>query len=234
LAVIVRTPTADYDPAIKIGKGKDVATKAQRRQATQNRIKAMSHVLRAEAFRLIRDKGLLSPKEAAMVLEADLREVSYHIRKLREFNCVEEVESRRVRGGFVAHFYRATAQHMIDTDEWAELVELEPEMAEFLVDEFMQAIVDDFTKIMRGVVADFTGSRRADIVGLDEEFYLTRTPLLFDPEGIREALQASENYESDMLEIADRSLNRHATQGTEEIPVSSSIAFFKMPKPAQR
>ncbi|MGN6276770.1 MAG: hypothetical protein ACTHNP_12700 [Solirubrobacterales bacterium] len=205
-----------------------MATKAQRRQATQNRIKAMSHPLRAEAFRLICELGLISPKEVALVLEADLREVSYHIRKLREFSCVEEVERRKVRG-LVAHYYRATAQHMIDTDEWAELVEAEPLMAEFLVDEFMQTIVDDFTEVMRGVVADFTGSRRADIVGLDEEFYLTRTLHLLDPVGVREALEASEQYETEISEIAGRSLERQITDGTEEIPVSSSIAFFKMP-----
>jgi DNA-binding MarR family transcriptional regulator len=192
----------------------------------------MSHPLRAEAFRVIRDrarKGPVSPKEVAAELEADTKEVSHHIRELEAFNCVEEVAVRKVRG-VVETFFRPTDKHMIDTDEWAELAEIEPEMAEFLVDEFMQSIVDDFTEVMRGVVADFTGSRRADIVGLDEEFYLTRTPLLFDPEGIREALEASANYENKMLEFADRSLSRHASQGTEEVPVSSSIAFFKMPK----
>lgn len=208
-----------------------MATKAQRRQATQNRIKAMSHPLRAEAFRLIRDLGLISPKEVALVLEADLREVSYHIRKLREFRCIEEAERRKVRG-LDAHFYRATAQHMIDTDEWAELAEAEPEMAEFLVDEFMQSIVDDFTEVMRAVVADFTGSRRADIVGLDEEFYLTRTPLVLDPTGVREALEASEEYETKIMEASARSLERQASEGTDQVPVSSSIAFFKMPKPS--
>lgn len=212
-----------------------MATKAQRRQATLNRIKAMSHPLRAEAFRVIRNharKGPVSPTEVARELEADTKEVSHHIRQLEAFNCVEEVASRKVRG-VVETFFRPTDKHMIDTEEWGELVAAEPAMAEFLVDEFMQAIVDDFTEVLRGVVADFTGSRRADIVGLDEEFFITRTPLLFDPEGVREALQASANYENEMLEIADRSLDRHANHGTEEIPVSSSIAFFKMPKPSK-
>src|SRR5215213_7906032 len=119
-----------------------MATRAQRRLATQNRIKAMSHPLRAEAFRLIRDRGPLSPAEMARELEADLRDVAYHVRKLSEFDCIEEVENRQVRGA-VEHFYRATEQHMIDTDEWAELVEAEPQMAEALTDEFMQGIVDD-------------------------------------------------------------------------------------------
>src|SRR6188472_3136898 len=99
----------------------------------------MSHPLRAEVFRLIRDRGASSPAEVARILEADLKDVSYHVRKLREFNCVEEVQNRHVRGA-VEHFYRATEQHMIDTEEWGELAELEPQMAEALTDEFMQSI----------------------------------------------------------------------------------------------
>jgi DNA-binding transcriptional ArsR family regulator len=195
-----------------------VATKAQRRQATQNRIKAMSHPLRAEAFRLIRDRGVLSPTEVSRELEADLKDVSYHVRKLKDFGCVEEVENRPVRGA-VEHFYRATEQHMVDTEEWGELAEVEPDMAEALTDEFMQGIVDDYT-----------ASRRAEIVGLDEEFWIVRTPLVLDPEGIREALEAAEAYENTMAEIAARSAGRRGREQTEEVPVSSSTVLFKMPK----
>jgi DNA-binding transcriptional ArsR family regulator len=195
-----------------------LATKAQRRQATQNRIKAMSHPLRAEAFRLIRDRGAASPAEVSRELEADLKDVSYHIRKLRDFGCVEEVENRQVRGA-VEHFYRATEQHMIDTEEWGELAEVEPDMAETLTDEFMQSIVDDYS-----------ASRRAGIVALDEEFWIVRTPLVLDPDGVREALEAAEEHENLMTEIAARSAERRMKKGTEDVPVSSSTIFFKMPK----
>jgi len=199
-----------------------VATKAQRRQATQNRIKAMAHPLRAEAFRLIRERGVLSPTEVARELEADLKDVSYHVRKLKDFGCVEEVENRQVRGA-VEHFYRATEAHMIDTEEWGELAETQPEMAEALTDEFMQGIVDDYT-----------ASRRAEIVALDEEFWIVRTPLLLDPEGMREALEAAEAYETAMTEIAARSAGRRGREQTEEVPVSSSTVLFKMPKQPSR
>jgi len=199
-----------------------VATKIQRRQATQNRIKAMSHPLRAEAFRLIRDRGPLSPAEVARALEADLKDVSYHVRKLNEFDCVEEVGNRQVRGA-VEHFYRATEQHMIDTEEWGELAEAAPQMAEALTDEFMQSIVDDYT-----------ASRRAAVVALDEDFWIVRTPLLLDAEGVKEALEASERYQDEMNEIAARSAERRVGEGTEEVPASSSIVFFKMPKAARR
>lgn len=199
-----------------------MATKAQRRQATQNRMKAMSHPLRAEAFRLIRDRGPLSPAEASRELEADLKEVSYHIRKLREFGCVEEVDHRQVRGA-VEHFYRATDEHMIDTEEWGELAELEPTMAEALTDEFMQGIVDDYTC-----------SRQAAIVALDEEFWIVRTPLILDPEGMKEAMEAAGDFENAMTAIASRSAERRMRENTEDVPVSSSVVLFKMPKSQPR
>lgn len=178
----------------------------------------MSHPLRAEAFRLIRDRGVLSPTEVSRELEADLKDVSYHVRKLKDFGCVEEVENRQVRGA-VEHFYRATEQHMIDTEEWGELAEVEPDMAEALTDEFMQGIVDDYT-----------ASRRAEIVALDEEFWIVRTPLVLDPEGVQEALEAARAYEDSMAEIAARSASRRVNGQTEEVPVSSSTVLFKMPQ----
>jgi helix-turn-helix protein len=178
----------------------------------------MSHLVRARAFRLIRDRGPISPKEVARELEVDVKDISYHIRKLEEFNCVEEVATRKVRS-VLEHFYVATEMHMVDTDEWGELAEVDPEMAEFLVDDFMQGIVDDYTE-----------SRRADIVGLDEEFFIVRVPLLLDPEGLYEAREASVQYQDKMTQIEARSAARRGEKGTKEVPVSFSIAWFKMPK----
>jgi predicted transcriptional regulator len=178
----------------------------------------MTHPLRAEIFRLIRDKGPINPKEVARRLKADTKDVSYHVRKLKEFNCIEEVNKSRVRG-VTKTFYRATEVHMVDTEDWAELAKDDPAMAEFLVDEFMQNIVDDYTE-----------SRQGGVVGLDEEFWIIRRPLVLDPEGVREAQKASKKYENTMVDIAARSAERRRTQGAEDVPTSSSIVFFKMPK----
>jgi DNA-binding MarR family transcriptional regulator len=195
-----------------------MATRAQRRQATQSRIKAMSHPLRAEAFKLIRVKGPISPAAIARELEADTKAVSYHVRKLREFNCIELVDTKVTRST-VEHFYIATEQHMIDTEEWDELVEADSQMAEVLTDEFLQGIVDDYS-----------ASRRASVVGLDSEFFIVRHPGNMDPEGVQEVLEASEHYEKAIEEIMVRSARRQGETGTDTVPVSASIVFFKMPK----
>jgi len=108
---------------------------------------------------------------------------------------------------------------MIDTEEWEELVELEPSMAEALTDEFLQSIVDDYSE-----------SRNAGIVGLDKEYWIVRTPLILDPEGVEEVMSAAEEYENAVLDIAARSASRRSAHNTDSVPVSSSVVFFKMPK----
>jgi DNA-binding transcriptional ArsR family regulator len=189
---------------------------AKRRGKTaRNRLNAMSHPLRARILRLLVERGVLSPAELARALGAELPDVSYHVRKLEELECAELVRTRPVRGA-VEHFYRATERHLIDLDEWEEL---DPMMAEDLVCDFMQRIVDDFI-----------ASRKAGIVGSDPHFHITRTPLLLDKEGFQEGMEVFERCRLEMSEIEARSAERRSTSGASGIRVSSSLAYFKVPR----
>lgn len=195
-----------------------MSTKTQRRKASENRIKAMSHPLRASILRILLERTA-SPAEMARELDEELSNVSYHTKQLVEFDCAELISTRPVRGA-LEHFYRATERHLIDTEEWEEL---DPVMAENLVCEFMQKILDDFVV-----------SARAGIVGGDKDFHLTRTPLLLDEEGLQEALEAHEKARLEIAEIEARSAARMVESGTEGVNVSSSHACFKMPDPKRR
>ena len=190
-----------------------MSTKVQRRKATESRIKAMSHPLRAAILRIIADRSA-SPAEMARELDEELSNVSYHTKQLVEFECAELVSTRPVRGA-LEHFYRATERHLIDTEEWEEL---EPVIAEDLVCEFMQKILDDFV-----------ASARAQLVGGDKDFHLTRTPLVLDPEGLQEALEAHERARLEILEIEARSAARMIESGEKGTNVSTSQGLFKMP-----
>jgi DNA-binding transcriptional ArsR family regulator len=192
-----------------------MSTKVQRRQATENRIKAMSHPLRSAILRILADRTA-SPAEMARELDEELPNVSYHTRQLVALECVELVSTRPVRGA-LEHFYRATERHLIDTEEWEEL---DPLVAEGLVCEFMQKILDDFV-----------ASRKAGIVGADESFHLTRTPLVLDESGLREALEVHERARLELLEVESRSNARLVQAGTTGFPVSSSQGCFQMPAP---
>jgi DNA-binding transcriptional ArsR family regulator len=195
-----------------------MSTKTQRRKATESRIKAMSHPLRAAIFRILADRTA-SPAEMARELDEELSNVSYHAKQLVEFECAELVSTRPVRGA-LEHFYRATERHLIDTEEWEEL---DPLMAEDLVCEFMQKILDDFVT-----------SARARIIGGDKDFHLTRTPLVFDEQGLQEALEAHERLRVEILEIEARSGERLVSSEQAGIHASSSQGCFKMPDPRRR
>lgn len=195
-----------------------MSTKTQRRKATESRIKAMSHPLRASILRILADRTA-SPAEMARELDEELSNVSYHTKQLVEFECAELVSTRPVRGA-LEHFYRATERHLIDTEEWEEL---DPLVAEDLICEFMQKILDDFV-----------ASAKAQLVGGDKDFHLTRTPLVFDEEGLQEALEVHEKARLEILEIEARSAARLVKSGEQGTHVSSSQGLFKMPDPKRR
>ena len=195
-----------------------MSTKTQRRKATENTIKAMSHPLRASILRLLTERTA-SPAEMARELDEELSNVSYHTKQLVEFECAELVSTRPVRGA-LEHFYRATERHLIDTEEWDEL---DPVIAEDLVCEFMQKILDDFV-----------ASARARLIGADKDFHLTRTLHALDEEGMKEALEAHERLRLEIVEIQARSAARMVESGEEGLRVSTSQGCFKLPDPKRR
>jgi hypothetical protein len=173
----------------------------------------MSHPLRASILRILVERTA-SPAEMARELDEELSNVSYHTKQLVGFECAELVSTRPVRGA-LEHFYRATERHLIDTEEWEEL---DPLVAEGILCEIMQKMLDDFVV-----------SARAQSIGGDKDFHLTRTPLVFDEEGLQEALEVHEKARLELLEVEARSAARMVESGEEGTNVSSSQSLFKMP-----
>jgi DNA-binding transcriptional ArsR family regulator len=195
-----------------------MSTKTQRRKATENRVKAMGHPLRAAILRILADRTS-SPAEMARELDEELSNVSYHTKQLVEFECAELVSTRPVRGA-LEHFYRATERHLIDTEEWEEL---DPVIAEDILCEIVQKVLDDFV-----------ASARKQLIGGDKHFHLTRTPLVLDQEGMQEALEAHERARLEILEIEARSAARMVDSGENGTNLSSSQGCFKVPSPSGR
>jgi DNA-binding transcriptional ArsR family regulator len=185
-----------------------------RERAKTSRLDAMSHPLRARILRLLSERDVMSPAELSRVLNADLSKVSYHVRRLEELQCAEEVGRRRVRGA-VEHFYRATERPLVDADEFEDL---DPITAEDLVCHATQRVLDDFV-----------ASRKAKMVGFDKQFHLTRTPLILDEEGLEEGLRAFERCRLEMSEIERKSAERRSESEARGIGVSSNLLFFKVP-----
>src|SRR6478672_12241739 len=100
--------------------------------------KALAHPLRARILQRLGER-VSSPGDLAIELGAPLGVVSYHVRMLRDYDCVELVRTEPVRGA-LQHFYRATARPNLDEGQWRTLpTTLRGE----LMGETIQGLVDD-------------------------------------------------------------------------------------------
>src|SRR6187455_16827 len=81
--------------------------------------KALAHPLRARILQRLGER-VASPGDLAVELDAPLGVVSYHVRMLRDYDCVELVRTEPRRGA-LQHYYRATARPVLDEDQWRSL-----------------------------------------------------------------------------------------------------------------
>jgi DNA-binding transcriptional ArsR family regulator len=84
-----------------------------------NIVKALSHPLRMRILTRL-NEGVASPNEMAKEFEESLPLVSYHVRILRELDCIELVRTTPRRGA-IEHHYRALTRPFLNDDDWAQL-----------------------------------------------------------------------------------------------------------------
>lgn len=80
---------------------------------------ALAHPMRIQILAEL-NKRAMSPSQFSKKFKIKLPNTSYHFRELQKFGCIEEAESRQVRGA-VEHFYRATKRVLFDGKAWADL-----------------------------------------------------------------------------------------------------------------
>lgn len=86
---------------------------------TQQLAKALAHPLRVRILSSLH-KGISSPNQLAQELDEPLGNVSYHVKTLLEYDCVELVKTEPRRGA-VEHFYRATDRAFLSDADWAKI-----------------------------------------------------------------------------------------------------------------
>jgi DNA-binding transcriptional ArsR family regulator len=190
-----------------------MSRKTKRREAVENRLIAMSHPVRREVLRTLVERSS-SPVEIGRELDLPTPNISHHVKRLVELGCAELVEERKVQGA-IQHIYRATELTLVSKEEWDRM---HPAEAQAFVAEIMQKILDDFL-----------ASEKAQIVGMDSDFHLSRTPISLDIAGLREAVTLMERVRLEVDDIVCRSVERSKAEGTETFPVSSSLGIFRMP-----
>jgi DNA-binding transcriptional ArsR family regulator len=100
--------------------------------------KALAHPLRARILQRLGER-VASPGDLAVELGAPLGVVSYHVRMLRDYDCVELVRTEPVRGA-LQHFYKATARPNLDEGQWRTLPTT---LRSELIGETIQGLVGD-------------------------------------------------------------------------------------------
>lgn len=191
-----------------------MANRAGRRAARENRLIALSNPLRAEILRILVERPA-SPVEMARELGVPTPNVSHHAKRLVELDCAELVEEEKVQGA-MKHIYRATERVLVDTSEWGEMHPVEAQSFNAVT---MQAMIDDFV-----------AAERAQTVGGDPDFHLSRTPMVVDQQGLEESLDICECARLALTEVERRSAERTGEGDGGRFRVSSIFGIFKIPR----
>src|SRR3954447_10902011 len=153
--------------------------------------KALAHPLRARILQRLGER-VASPGDLAVELNAPLGVVSYHVRMLREYECVELVRTEPVRGA-LQHFYRATARATLEAAQWRTLPS---QLRSELSGAGLQALVTDLA-----AAAD------ADLLE-DPELVITRTPLELDEKAFKKLNKLLARTHEQAIAIAAESAQR--------------------------
>jgi DNA-binding transcriptional ArsR family regulator len=173
--------------------------------------KALAHPLRARILQRLGER-VASPGDLAVELGAPLGVVSYHVRMLRDYDCVELVRTEPRRGA-LQHFYKATARPNLDEDQWRTLPS---GLRRELTGETVGALVTDLA-----AAADAGQLEDPDLV-------LTRTPLELDQKGFKKLNKLLAKTLDQALAIAEESsARRNAGTSGDAIPTELGLLHFK-------
>ncbi len=193
-------PTTSASPSTN-GHGRPPGETSEARIA-----KALAHPLRARILQRLGER-IASPGDLAVELNAPLGVVSYHVRMLRDYDCVELVRTEPRRGA-LQHFYRATARPNFEEQQWRTLPSgLRGELS----GETIQTVIDDLAAAADAGMLE------------DPELVLTRTPLELDERGRKKLNKLLARTVEQALTIASES----AARGDEKFATELAVLHFK-------
>jgi DNA-binding transcriptional ArsR family regulator len=176
--------------------------------------KALSHRLRVQILQRLDEAGEASPKELAEALGEPVGNISYHVRILRDFDCVELVRTEPRRGA-LAHFYRATVPPWLDDEQWAGLP----------VGFRRETLIRTLAEI---VAEASTASQEGGFDG--PEAHVSRVSLAVDPEGLTELTTLLDETLEAVRRIAAESARRPA-EGSDQpstmIPTEVTVMHLR-------
>jgi DNA-binding transcriptional ArsR family regulator len=189
--------------------------RAKRASGVDQRIvKALAHELRVEILTILNER-VASPNELAKELGEGLSQVSYHVKVLKDYECITLVKTVPRRGA-VEHYYRATSRPFVGDRDWQQLPAtvrsaLSAELLELIQGDAIRALVE--------------GTFEAR-----EDAHLTRTLMLLDERGWSDLMKGLSGTLTMISKVQRESAARLQKTGEEGIPASVSILGFELPE----
>ena len=180
---------------------------------TQQLAKALAHPLRVRILASLH-RGISSPNQLSQELGEPLGNVSYHVKTLLEFDCIELVKTEPRRGA-VEHFYRATERAFFSDEDWAKI----PAPAR---------------RGITGVILESIGKDATEALGagtLDQrtDSHVTRSPLILDEQAWRDLNALLGETLERANEIQDEATARLSKTKGESINSKLAILHFESP-----
>jgi len=191
----------------------DAAVGRHRGVIDQRLVRALGHPVRVYALTILNER-VASPNEISKELGESVGHVSYHIKVLRECECIELVDTAPRRGA-MEHYYRATDRAFLKPEEWSALPDsIRPGLS---------------ASGLKTVINDAASALLAGTFDKRKDRHLSWTPMILDEDGWEE-LKATllENLEN-VLEIQAKSAARLTKADAAGIPVSVAMLGFEAP-----
>jgi predicted ArsR family transcriptional regulator len=172
--------------------------------------------MRAKVLEIL-DHGVSSPVQISNQLGVGVSHISYHVKVLKELECVELVAKRKRRGA-TEHRYRAVTRPYFTDRAWAQVP---PSAKQGIADSLLKAIGEEASEALA-----------AGTLGERHDSHLSRTQLALDEAGWRAITELLEDTLDRVLTIQQECSVRLAKR--EAAPVDSKLAIlhFESPRPA--
>ncbi len=177
----------------------------------QRLVKALAHPLRVEILAILNER-MASPNELSKELEEGLSQVSYHVKVLKDFECIEMVKTEPRRGA-VEHYYRATSRAFLADREWQTLPDsLKPGVS---------------TSVLKLVIDDVIGAINGGTFNARDDVHMSWTPGVVDEQGWDELVDLTNETLDRVIKIHAASAKRLAKSGEEGIPATAVLMNFE-------
>jgi DNA-binding transcriptional ArsR family regulator len=179
-------------------------------------VKALAHELRVEILTILNER-MASPNELSKELDEGLSQVSYHVKVLKDYDCITQVKTVPRRGA-VEHYYRATSRPYLSDRDWQKLPD---SVREGMSADLMQMVIDDVSAALD-----------AGTIDAHKDRHMSRTPLLLDEAGLKDVGKILTDTLERILDVQSESTDRLA--GSEEEGLDAMVAMMGIEVPSAR